>query len=258
MQLELASISIQAGSKTLVQDASLAVAPGSFVGIIGPNGSGKSSLLRTIYRQLQPTQGHIYCNGTELTCISLAETAKQLAVVSQFHHAEFAFSVLDMVLMGRTPHKKGWAGYNQADYALARTALTKVGMAAAEERSFPTLSGGEQQRVLLARALTQQPQLLLLDEPTNHLDIKYQLELLSLVKSLGISVLAALHDLSLAAMYCDVLYVMKKGRIITAGEPAVILTPELVHSVFEIDCDIRRNPATGQLMVAYYPQQQLA
>ena len=126
------------------------------------------------------------------------------------------------------------------------------------DRSFSTLSGGEKQRVILARALAQQPEILVLDEPTNHLDIKYQLQLLTIVKSLGIGILAALHDLSLAAMYCDKLYVMQDGKLVAHGSPKEVLTPGLVRDVYEIDCDIRENPDTGYLSITYYPTHRYA
>ena len=161
-------------------------------------------------------------------------------------------------MMGRTPHKGLLSADNPKDYEIALTAIRKVGMEQFAQRSFSTLSGGEKQRILLARALAQEPQLLVLDEPTNHLDIKYQLQLLSIVKSLGIGVLAALHDLSLAAMYCDKLYVLKDGKLIASGIPGKVLTPELVRQVYEIDCDIKENPDTGYLTITYYPGCQYA
>jgi iron complex transport system ATP-binding protein len=253
MELSLKNINVTLCQKNIIQDVSLEAKAGQFIGIIGPNGSGKSTLLRTIYRVIEPTSGTLLLNGTEYKKIKPAESAKKLAVVGQFNNINFDFTVLDMVMMGRTPHKSLLTGNNRTDYELTLEAIRKVGLEAYADRSFATLSGGEKQRVILARALAQQPELLILDEPTNHLDIKYQLQLLTIVKSLGIGVLAALHDLSLAAMYCDKLYVMKAGQIVASGPPKEILTPALVQEVYEIDCDIRENPDTGYLAITYHP-----
>lgn len=253
MDLILKDINVTIGSRNIIQDISLAVAKGEFVGIIGPNGSGKSTLLRTIYRIIQPNSGTILLDGQNLKQIKLSESAKKMGVVGQFNTVNFDFTVFDMVMMGRTPHKSLLGSDTPADYQIAMEAIQKVGMEQHAHRSFSTLSGGEKQRIILARALAQQPQLLILDEPTNHLDIKYQLQILSIVKSLGIGVLAALHDLSLAAMYCHKLYVVKDGQVVTSGAPNKILTPELVRDVYEIECDIHENPSTGYLAITYYP-----
>lgn len=253
MNLALKNIDVKLGSQTIVRDVSLEVEQGSFVGLIGPNGSGKSTLLRTIYRVVKPNGGTILFDGQNLQSLKLAESAKKMGVVGQFNSVNFDFSVFEMVMMGRTPHKGLLGADNQDDYAIALSAIQKVGMEKYADRSFSTLSGGEKQRIVLARALAQQPEVLILDEPTNHLDIKYQLELLSIVKALGIGVLAALHDLSLAAMYCDLLYVLKEGQVVACGQPNQVLTRELVRDVYEIDCDIEENPATGHLSIHYYP-----
>ncbi|MDF2634748.1 MAG: Iron-chelate-transporting ATPase [Pelosinus sp.] len=253
MDLVLNNINVKLGDKNIIQDISLAVARGEFVGIIGPNGSGKSTLLRTIYRIIQPNSGSILLDGKNLKDVKLAESAKKMGVVGQFNTINFDFSVFDMVMMGRTPHKSLLGSDTPEDYEIAMEAIQKVGMEKHAYRSFSTLSGGEKQRIILARALAQQPQLLILDEPTNHLDIKYQLQILSIVKSLGIGVLAALHDLSLAAMYCHKLYVLKEGNVVASGVPNEILTPELVRDVYEIECDIHENPDTGYLAITYYP-----
>lgn len=253
MDLALKNINVQLGGRNIIQDISLSVAKGEFVGIIGPNGSGKSTLLRTIYRIIQPNSGTILLDGQNLKQIKLSESAKKLGVVGQFNSINFDFTVFDMVMMGRTPHKSLLGSDTPDDYKIAMDAIQKVGMEKHTHRSFSTLSGGEKQRIILARALAQQPQLLVLDEPTNHLDIKYQLQILSIVRSLGIGVLAALHDLSLAAMYCDTLYVVKEGHVIASGIPNKILTPELIRDVYEIECDIQENPVTGYLSITYYP-----
>ncbi|MEL7636004.1 MULTISPECIES: ABC transporter ATP-binding protein [Sporomusa] len=254
MELALKNINVELGKQHIIRDISLDVQTGDFVGIIGPNGSGKSTLLRTVYRVLTPASGTILLDGQDLRNVKFADSAKKVGVVGQFNHLEFDFTVMDMVMMGRTPHKRMLAADTFTDYEIALEAVRKVGMEPYVDRSFASLSGGEKQRIILARALAQQPQILVLDEPTNHLDIKYQLQLLATVKSLGIGVLAALHDLSLAAMYCTKLYVLKDGEIVVSGPPNKILTPELVRTVYEIGCDIRENPDNGYLTITYYPE----
>lgn len=253
MNLALKNITVKVANQSIIHDVSIEVEQGKFVGLIGPNGSGKSTLLRTAYRVIKPDRGVVILGNESLQNLRLIDSAKKIGVVGQFNTVNFDFSVFEMVMMGRTPHKSLLGADNQKDYDIAIAALKKVGMEKCSQRSFATLSGGEKQRVLLARALAQQPQILILDEPTNHLDIKYQLELLSIVKHLGIGVLAALHDLSLAAMYCDKLYVLKDGEVIASGVPKELLTPELVRDVYEIECDIKENPDTGYLAITYYP-----
>lgn len=252
MELALKNVGVSINRKAIIQDVTLNVSKGEFVGIIGPNGSGKSTLLRTVYRLIKPSRGAILLDGEDLNHIKLTESAKKMGVVGQFNDVNFDFSVFEMVMMGRTPHKRWFGTDRKDDRQIALQAIKKVGLAGYEPREFSTLSGGERQRVILARALAQQPQVLILDEPTNHLDIKYQLQLLAIVASLGIGVLAVLHDLSLAAMYCHTLYVLKDGMLVDSGSPAEILTPQLIHKVYEIDCDIRKNPNTGCLSISYY------
>lgn len=251
MKLLMEHICLECDEQPILRDVSLEVRPGQFVGLIGPNGSGKSTLLRTLYRATTPSSGVTFLDGAPLQQLSSKTSARQIGVVSQFHQNQFDFTVWDMVLMGRAPHQSFLSSLSQEDLHLAATSLEKVAMSHCKNQLFSQLSGGEKQRVLLARALTQKPRLLILDEPTNHLDIKQQIQLLALVKSLGISVLAALHDLSLAALYCDHLYVLKSGRVAAAGAPADILTPALIRQVYEIDCHIHRDSASGQLAFFY-------
>ena len=156
-----------------------------------------------------------------------------------------------MVSMGRTPHKRLLEGDNGDDQGIVEEALNRVDLAHYAGRSYNSLSGGEKQRVILARVLAQQPEFLILDEPTNHLDIKYQLQILNIVRKLGIGVLAALHDLTLAAEYCDYLYVMKDGKVAASGEPMTVLTKETIGDIFGVACETYVNPVTGGLGIAY-------
>jgi len=240
--LEVKNLSFSLGKKAILQDISLSVKRGEFVGIIGPNGSGKSTLLKTIYRVLQPQAGEISVLGRRLQDISLSESARLMAVMGQFHKVNFDFTVEDMVMMGRIPHQGISGRISAQDRQAVERALSQAGIEKLAKRRFAALSGGEQQRVVLARALAQEPRLLLLDEPTNHLDIRYQMQIMEIAAGLGVGVLAVLHDLNLAAMYCQRLYVLKAGRLMAAGTPHEILTPTLIRDVYAVHCDV----LTGQ------------
>jgi iron complex transport system ATP-binding protein len=228
-----------------LRDASLYVAPGEFVGLIGPNGSGKTSLLRCAYRFSQPLQGDVLLGDENLWQRPPRWCAQRVAVVLQEFPDAFGLTVDEVVAMGRTPHKGLFDGDSRQDLQIIRDALACVGMQGFEDHAFATLSGGEKQRVILARALTQQPQLLILDEPTNHLDPRYQLELLQLVKRLNIGTLASIHDLNLAAAFCDRLYVMDGGKIVASGTPAEVLTVDLLRQVFGVDALVDSHPVSG-------------
>ncbi|MFJ7664450.1 ABC transporter ATP-binding protein [Lysinibacillus sp. NPDC097162] len=253
MELTVQNVSFSVSDVDIIKDVSLRVQEGQFVGIIGPNGCGKSTLLKNIYKVTKPTTGMIFLDDLDIVKASPKAIARRLGVVGQFNNANFDFTVRDMVLMGRTPHKKIMESDTNQDYDLVDNVLRKVNLEHHASKHFSYLSGGEKQRVILARALAQEPQFLILDEPTNHLDIKYQIQILSLVQSLKIGTLAALHDLSLAAMYCEYLYVLKNGRIYTHGEPEELLTPELVKKVYDVDCHINQNEHTKNLVIAYHP-----
>lgn len=225
----------------------------SLVGVIGPNGSGKSTLLKCIYRVLKPSEGAVFVDGQPLSEYRVRDSAKKIAVLAQHNFYNFEFTVQDVVLMGRAPHKRALERDSAADFKIVHEAMERVGVALLRDRLFSTLSGGEQQRVLLARALAQQTPCLILDEPTNHLDIKYQLELLDLVRSLDRTVIAAIHDLNIAAMYCDTIFVMQSGRIVAAGAPRDVLTRSLIRSVYEVGADVFTD-SDGLLRVLFYPQ----
>ena len=255
MNLSVENITVKINKVDIVKSISLHAQKGDFVGILGPNGSGKSTFLKSIYGVLNYDNGCIKLDGKDIKTISLSDIAKDMAVVGQFNTINFDLSVFDILLMGRSPHLGTWKKESEEDYKIALNAIKKVGMEKSLDRSFATLSGGEKQRVVLARALTQQPQVLILDEPTSHLDIKYQIEILSLVKDLGICVVAALHDLSLAAQFCNEIYIIKHGELIAKGKPKDIITANMVKEVYEIDCDIVYNENTGAMMISYYPFQ---
>lgn len=251
MRLTLNGIGVRVGSTDLLRDAHLDVAPGSVTGLLGPNGSGKSTLLRTVYRSVRPRTGAALLDGADLWKLPPRRVARSVAVVAQESPADFDLQVLDVVLMGRTPHKGPFSTDNDHDLALALDALTRVGADHLAERMVATLSGGERQRVVLARALVQRTPLLVLDEPTNHLDVAFQLELLSIVRGLGVTVAVALHDMNLAAAYCDTVAVLSQGRVVAAGEPERTLTPELMLDVFGVRCHRLTHPETGRVVLAF-------
>ncbi len=253
MDLKADNISVSLSGADIVKDVSIYVEEGKFVGIIGPNGCGKSTLLKSIYKVIKPQKGVVHLGDKDVLKSAPRTISKEMGVVGQFNELSFDFTVHEMVMMGRTPHKHLMESDNAEDYKIVRDALERVNLTAYSDRSYLTLSGGEKQRVILARAIAQKPKLLILDEPTNHLDIKYQLQILSVVKSLNIGVLAALHDLPMASVYCDILYVIKDGKMMASGSPKEILTRELIRQVYEINCEIYTNPITGDLAIAYLP-----
>ena len=254
MELEARQVSVTLSRKEIVRAASLKVREKQFVGLLGPNGSGKTTLLKSIYRVLKPSGGAILLDGTEIDTLSHRETARRMGVVSQFNNLSFDFTVEEMVLMGRAPHKRAFDRDTEEDYRIATEALERVDMLDFRERSFLTLSGGEKQRIILARALAQQVELMVLDEPTNHLDIKYQIQIMDVVRSLGVGVLAALHDLNLTLMYCDYVYVLKGGQIVAHGKTEDVITEELIRSVYEVECSVMRHPKSGKLYVTFFSQ----
>ena len=251
MKITTEQLQATLGGSHILKGVSIEVSDKDFVGIIGPNGSGKSTLLKSIYRVLTPQSGTVFLDGNALNSYKPKESARKMAVVAQHNYYNFEFSVQDVVLMGRAPHKKAMERDNADDYRIVREALEKVNMGGFAQRSFSTLSGGEQQRVILARALAQQTQCLILDEPTNHLDIKYQLQLMDIVRSLRLTVVAAIHDLNIAAMYCNKLFVLQNGRIIAFGPPKQVLTREFIPQVYEVDAKLYTDPETGQMHILY-------
>lgn len=252
MEIRADGLKVSFGESQILKGAAMEAGNKEFIGIIGPNGSGKSTMLKCIYRVLKPESGAVYLGGTPLSEHSFRDSAKKVAVVAQHNYYNFDFSVRDVVMMGRAPHKRALERDNLNDFQIVEEALNTVGMTDFQERIFSTLSGGEQQRVILARALAQKTPCLILDEPTNHLDIKYQLELMDIVKRLNLTVLSAIHDLNIAAMYCDRLYAMKGGKIVGEGAPKELLTKEFIAEIYEVDAEVITDE-TGQIHILYHP-----
>lgn len=253
MELRLEDLACTVAARTLVEDIALRVHDGEVVGLVGPNGSGKSTILKCTYRALKPSAGRVLLGGTDLLHLTMRQSATRLAALSQQSTVEFGFTVDEVVATGRLPHT-GVLGRDAADSrAVLADALRTAGADHLTGRQFLELSGGERQRVLIARALAQQPQVLVLDEPTNHLDIKHQIDVLRKVRGLGVTVLTALHDLNLAALFCDRIYVLDGGRIVTFGTPHQVLVPEVVRAVFGVEAHVITHPETGAPQLLYSP-----
>ncbi|MEV7771515.1 ABC transporter ATP-binding protein [Kitasatospora sp. NPDC086791] len=249
--LDVDTVSVELAGARLVHEVSLAAAAGQVVGLVGPNGSGKSTLLRCVYRVLKPAGGAVRLAGDDLHALSARASARRVAALTQEHSAEFDFTVAEVVAMGRLPHRRGFGAPADGDRERCAEALRKVRAGHLAERGFLSLSGGEKQRVLFARALVQEPRLLVLDEPTNHLDIAHQLEVLALAREAGPTVLTALHDLNLAAGHCDLLYVLRAGRIVASGPPREVLRPALLAEVFGVRATPVRHPGTGAVQLLF-------
>ncbi len=253
MRLSLTGIGVTIDARPIVADVTLTVQPGEFVAVIGPNGSGKSTLLRTVYRALRPTEGVVSLGDEDVWRIPARQAAKRRAVVTQHQTMSAEFTVGEVVAMGRTPHQGLLDRETSADRRTTQEALERVGLAELTGRLFSSLSGGERQRALVARALAQEAPLVVLDEPTNHLDVRAQLDLLDLVHSLGVTTLAALHDLDHAAAHADRVAVLDGGRLVAEGRPLDVLTTELIARVFGVRAHIGPHPIHGRPHIAVAP-----
>ena len=234
MTIEARRVGWRRGGVLVVDMVSLTPSPGATVGLLGPNGSGKSSLLRLLAGASTPDSGVVTLGGEELRTFTRRDVARVVAVVGQHAHTDTDIRVRDVVRLGRIPHRGFLGATASRDEAAVAAALEHTGLTGKADRMWHTLSGGERQRVHIARALAQEPRELLLDEPTNHLDIRHQLELLSLVRRLPVTTVIAMHDLNLAATFCDEVVVLAGGRAVAAGPPAEVLTAELIGEVYGV------------------------
>ncbi|MFF8491721.1 ABC transporter ATP-binding protein [Streptomyces albidoflavus] len=223
-----------AGGRLILDGVDLEARAGGTVGLIGPNGSGKSTLLRLLAGLLAPSGGTVTVDGSTPAELGRRETARRLAVVGQHAATDTDLTVRDVVGLGRVPHRRAWAAPGAADREAVRAALERTGLVPFADRLWHTLSGGERQRAQIARALAQEPRHLLLDEPTNHLDVQHQLELMSLVARLPVTCVVALHDLNLAAMFCDEVVVLRAGRAVVSGAPGEVLSEGLIAEVYGV------------------------
>ena len=235
---------------TPVLDGLTAGAPGGrLTGVLGPNGAGKSTLLRVVAGVLVPDGGTATLDGVDLLAQPRRERARRVALVEQEAASTLPLTVRDAVELGRTPHLARWGGLTAADHETVDAALASAGVTALADRPLATLSGGERQRAHLARALAQEPRLLLLDEPTNHLDARARLDLLRLLEQLtaaDVTVVAALHDLNLAASACDHVVLMDAGRVVAEGPVSEVLVPAVLEPVYRVRFDLLTHPRTGR------------
>ncbi|TDC84939.1 ABC transporter ATP-binding protein [Actinomadura sp. 7K507] len=251
MDLMLDGLTVVTDGRALVDDLSLEVPSGQIVGLIGPNGSGKSTALRCVYRALRPTSGTVLLGRDELADLAPRQSARLVAAMAQDGAVDVDFTVEEVVALGRTPHGRGNAPLTRHERELCEKTMERLDVAHLARRGILGLSGGERQRVLLARALVQEPRILVLDEPTNHLDVRHQVELLSLLREVGLTVLIVLHDLNLAATVCDRIGVLSRGRLVKAGTPWTVLTPEIVSGVFGVEVTVVPHPLSGSPQLLY-------
>jgi iron complex transport system ATP-binding protein len=235
----------------LLDGIDLVAHDGKIVGLLGPNGSGKSTLIRLLAGLRRPDTGTVRYDDASLHDLSRRVLARRLAVVEQDVSAHNHISVRQVVELGRTPFRGRFDALTEHDYRIVDAALERTDVADKQHQSWHTLSGGEKQRTQLARVLAQEPREILLDEPTNHLDIRHQLELLDLLGSLDVTSVIALHDLNLAARYCDHVVILDHGQVVAAGVLESVLTPELIESVYGVTVLVDHEPATGVLRITY-------
>ncbi|WBV44378.1 ABC transporter ATP-binding protein [Pseudoroseomonas cervicalis] len=238
MSLAAQALRWAAGGRLVLDGVSLEAVPGGLLGLLGPNGSGKSSLLRLLAGLRRPDGGLATLEGRDIAHHRRAALARRIAVVEQQVATEVPVTVLDIVRLGRTPHRGPLSAWSAEDEAAVREALRQTGLEGLAPRLWHSLSGGERQRAQIARALAQQPELLLLDEPTNHLDIRHQLEILALLRRLRRTSILALHDLNLAAQFCDRLVLLQDGRVRCAGPPEAVLTPATLRAVYGVEAEV--------------------
>jgi iron complex transport system ATP-binding protein len=257
--IELSGVDVHYGAKKVLDAISFEAKNGVFVGIIGPNGSGKTTLLKAISRVITPTGGIVRLDGQLLSAISSRELAQSIAVVAQDTGPGFDFTVSDVVMMGRYPHLSRFGKEHEEDYAICQNAMALTGITHLSDRSIHEISSGELQRVIIARALAQQPRHLLLDEATSHLDISHQVEILLTIKKLSeeIAVIGVFHDLNLASYFCDEIIVIKAGKIAATGSPVEVMTPAMLRSIFDLDAAVSIHPITGKPFVVPLPGSQV-
>ncbi|BBY45463.1 ABC transporter ATP-binding protein [Mycolicibacterium celeriflavum] len=255
-RINIDDVTVSAGRKTLIRNVSLHAGRGEMVGVVGPNGAGKTTLLRTLYRAQRPTSGRVLIDGDDVWRMSAKRAARRLAAVLQDTPGDFELTVFDVVAMGRSPYKRAFEGDNVDDRGIIAEALDAVDISALAHQPFDRVSGGQKQRVLIARALAQRTDTIVLDEPTNHLDLRHQHDALHLLRTTGATVVAALHDLNLAAAYCDRICVLDCGSVVATGTPAEVLTVELLAQVYGVDARVDIDEHTNLLRVAVAPKGQ--
>jgi iron complex transport system ATP-binding protein len=252
--LKIEKVGFRYGTEWVLDDIDLEVGAGEVVGILGPNGSGKSTLLRLIDGLCEPERGNVFIKGSDICCLSRASLSREVAMVPQENHFSFSFSVLEVVLMGRFPYLGNFQFEGEEDLDVARRAMSATSTLSISGRLINELSGGEKQRVLLARALAQEPSIILLDEPTAFLDLSYKKEIFDLISSLsretGVSALIVTHDIDLAARYCKRLLMLRNGKLYASGFPAEVLNAANIEAIFGCKVIVDINPVSGSPRVS--------
>ncbi len=253
VRLVIQGISFSYGSSDVLADVTFEANDGEIVGVIGPNGSGKTTLLRCVNRALSPRVGTVLIDGKDYAELTRREIAGNIGVVPQNSVVSFPFTVLDIVMMGRTPAMERFERESEKDLEIVRKAMEMTNVVALADRTMDQVSGGEKQRVVIARALAQRPKILLLDEPTLHLDVSHQLEILDLIRNLArserLTVIIVSHDLNLAARYCDKLILMNSGKIEASGKVTEVLTEKNIESVFRVKAAVAYDKHLGAYTV---------
>ena len=241
--------------KTILKGISFDVKAGEFIGIVGPNGSGKTTLLRAISRLIQIESGEILIAGKKFAALDRKEFAKEVALVPQLIEPIAGFSVFDMVLLGRTPYIDRFKFASEEDYQVVDWAIKEVEIESLKNKEVTELSGGEFQRVVIARALAQEPKLMLLDEPISHLDLRYQVKTLKLLKKIKQqrTVISTFHDLNMAMRFCKRIILFRNGEILADGEPQDVITPENVWKAYRVKVQIKNNPRTKNSSLMFLP-----
>jgi iron complex transport system ATP-binding protein len=246
MTISVRNVCWTAGGMLILDDVSLDVSKSRVMGLLGPNGSGKSSLLHLISRLRPMASGVIRLGDLDISSLSRRALARRLSLVEQQVATDASVTVNDVVRLGRLPHRGPLAAWTSTDEAAVEEALKATDLREFKSRAWHTLSGGERQRAQLARALAQSPSELLLDEPTNHLDVRHQLEILGLLRRLPMTTIVTLHDVNLAAMFCDEIVMLRAGKIAAAGNPSTTLTREFIEEVFEVRAIVHVSPETDR------------
>ncbi|PMG51922.1 ABC transporter ATP-binding protein [Shewanella sp. 10N.286.52.B9] len=251
--LSVNNLSWSCADKNVLQQLNFKVNKGETIGILGPNGVGKSTLLRCIYKYLKPSTGEIYLDGVNINDISRRQFSAKVAVVLQHPPSGFSVTCRQLLATGLVSQHKWWQAIDyKKEQRVIDEVLEQVNLSDKGEHIFEHLSGGEKQRLLIGRALLQKPEILLLDEPTNHLDIRYQLEVLTLIKSLNITVIATIHDLNLASAFCDQMLFLKEGRLVKNGPPSAVMSEDNIRHIYGVNAHIDRHPTNENPRITYH------
>jgi len=249
MILHVENLSFRYDQNWILENLTFSMAKGDFLGIVGPNGIGKTTLVKLLYRLMSPQQGRIIIDGKNLSAMTRGEISKKIAVVSQETQINFPFSALEVVLMGRSTHLKGLQFEGQRDFDVAQRAMELTDTVHIAHRPFGEISGGEKQRVFIARALAQETEMVLLDEPTANLDIHHQVQFYDLMTALneekGIAVITVSHDINLASEFCKNILLLYRGRIFGLGKPYDVITKQNIEAVYHTPVLVDQNPQTG-------------